>query len=108
MGDRAGFRASLARFLRFMVPVSCVNALLKYATKELSLGLRERLTAHLQVGGWVGWLVDVEWRAHASHQVKPTPIRPDRPDRPDRPNNTNPYTTKQRHQTIITPKPPKQ
>lgn len=56
MGDRAGFRASLARFLRFMVPVSCVNALLKYATKELSLGLRERLTAHLQVGGWEGWL----------------------------------------------------
>jgi hypothetical protein len=54
MGDKAGFRASLARFLRFMVPVSCVNALLKYATKELSLGLRERLTAHLQVRAWLG------------------------------------------------------
>ena len=51
MGDKGGFRASLARFLRFMVPVACVNALLKYATKELSLGLRGRLTAHLQVGG---------------------------------------------------------
>lgn len=34
--------------LSFMVPVSCVNALLKYVTRELSLGLRERLTAHLQ------------------------------------------------------------
>jgi hypothetical protein len=58
LGDKSGFRASLARFLRFMVPVACVNALLKYATRELSLGLRERLTAHLQVRDFdLGWSV---------------------------------------------------
>ncbi|EWM23760.1 atp-binding cassette sub-family d member 3 [Nannochloropsis gaditana] len=48
LGNRPAFRISLARFLRFMVPVACVNALLKYTTRELSLGLRQRLTEHLQ------------------------------------------------------------
>ena len=31
-----------------MVPVACVNALLKYTTRELALGLRQKLTEHLQ------------------------------------------------------------
>jgi ABC-type uncharacterized transport system fused permease/ATPase subunit len=30
-----------------MVPLSCVNSLLKYATSEVALGMRQRLTHHL-------------------------------------------------------------
>lgn len=47
-GERRAFMRNLGRFLRFMVPVACVNSLLKYATTEVSLHLRQRLTAYLQ------------------------------------------------------------
>ena len=48
------FRRAFLRFLRFMIPVACLNSLLKYSTFELSLGLRQRLTAYLQVQGHWG------------------------------------------------------
>ena len=47
-GQRRAFFQHLLRFLRFMVPVACVNSLLKYSTAEVSLHLRQRLTAYLQ------------------------------------------------------------
>ncbi|GLD94721.1 hypothetical protein PINS_up003345 [Pythium insidiosum] len=42
-----GFLLHLRRFLLVMLPVACVNSLLKYGQTELTLRFRDRLTRHL-------------------------------------------------------------
>ncbi|KAE8986349.1 ATP-binding cassette sub-family D member 3 [Phytophthora rubi] len=45
--SHAEFARHLRRFVAIMLPMSCVNALLKYGHTELSLRFRTRLTRHL-------------------------------------------------------------
>jgi ABC-type uncharacterized transport system fused permease/ATPase subunit len=45
--DGASFSTGLKDFAKFMVPLSLVNALLKYGQAELALRFRQRLTTHI-------------------------------------------------------------
>jgi ABC transporter transmembrane region 2 len=45
--DGASFGRGLRTFAKFMVPLSIVNALLKYGQSEVALRFRQRLTAHI-------------------------------------------------------------
>lgn len=47
-GERGAFWRHMGRFVRLVVPVACINSLLKYTTVEVSLHFRQRLTAYLQ------------------------------------------------------------
>ena len=45
--DGVSFATGLKEYTKFMVPLSLVNALLKYGQAELALRFRQRLTGHI-------------------------------------------------------------
>ncbi|CAI5741982.1 unnamed protein product [Peronospora destructor] len=57
--SRADFWHQLRRFVAIMLPMSCVNSLLKYGHTELSLRFRTRLTRHLLVLEHVKTFLDI-------------------------------------------------
>jgi len=45
--DRVRFFSNLSRFALFLLPIACVNNILKYSLQELNMRFRRRLTKHL-------------------------------------------------------------